>query len=70
MSSVAAECVVVFLLAAFTLLLIPDRPAVTAFLAELEKARAEVDVVERDAFVLITISFSMLFMACGKRKRK
>jgi hypothetical protein len=64
MSSVAAECVVVFLLAAFTLLVTQDRPAVAAFFAEFEKARAEVDVVESEAFVLVTISFSMLFMAC------
>ena len=66
MSSTAAECVVVFLLAAFTLLLTPDRPAAVAFFAEVEKARAEVDVLESEALVLFTMSFSMFFIALGR----
>lgn len=63
MSSIAAECAAVFLLAAFTLLLTPERPAVVAFLALFEKEIAEVVVQDREAFVLFTISFNMLFMA-------
>lgn len=67
-SSIAAECVVVFLLAAFTLLLTPDKPAAEAFFAEFEKARAEVYVPEREASVLLVISLSMLFIAWGKMR--
>ena len=66
MSSTAAECVVVFLLAAFKLLLTPDRPAAVAFFAEVEKARAEEDVLESEVLVLLTMSFSMFFIAWGK----